>query len=114
MPRPKKNKKPPTILIIPRLDEAGEVREPYRIMEELIPKHHDHLAEAKIAMAWNTAWKADVDGHLVLGKCIKVPALVHRHGLYKSDLEEFARTCIQKAKTPLLLRADQNPAAVQG
>lgn len=186
MARKKKNKKPPTIVIIPRLDDAGNVREPYRIMEELIPLHHDHLAEARIAMAWNTSWKADVDGHLILGKCIKVPALhkelhdydfviclnqpvwntaefgerqryalidhelchasvsqedsddvkrdargrivyrirkhdieefgeiVHRHGLYKSDLEEFARTCMQKSKTPLLLRADQNSAAAQG
>lgn len=183
----KKNKKPPAIVVIPRVDEnTGEVREPYRIMEELIPIHHDHLAEAKIAMAWNLSWKADVDGHLVLGKCIKVPAIhrelhdydfviclnqpvwntadfgekqryalidhelchasvtvddaddvkrdaagriqyrirkhdieefaeiVHRHGLYKTDLEAFAKVCIQKAKTPLLLRAEQKPAAVQG
>jgi Putative phage metallopeptidase len=187
MPKTKKNKKQPTVILIPRIDEAtGEIREPYRIMEELIPKYHDHLAEAKIALAWNLSWKADVDGHLKLGQCMKVPLvhnelhefdfiiqlnqqvwntaefterhrialidhelchadvviddnddmkrdargkivyrlrkhdveefgeIIHRNGIWKSDLEAFAKICIQKSKTPLLLRAEQTPAAVQG
>lgn len=187
MPQKKKNKKQPSVILIPRIDEnTGEIREPYRIMEELIPAHHDHLAEAKIAIAWNLSWKADVDLHLTLGKCKKSSDLdrelhdydfvillnqqvwntaefterhrralidhelchaavalddnddmkrdaagriiyrirkhdveefaeiIQRNGLWKSDLEAFAKTCIQKAKTPLLLRAEQTPAAVQG
>lgn len=181
------NKKPPTVIIIPRIDEAtGEVREPYRIMEELIPAHHDHLAEAKIVLAWNTSWKADVDGHLRLGQCRKCAELdrelheydfvillnqqvwntaefterhrialidhelchadvelddnddqkrdahgkiiyrirkhdveefaeiIQRNGIWKNDLEAFAKICIQKSKAPLLLRAEQTPAAAQG
>lgn len=187
MAKPKKNQKPPKILVIPRIDEStGEIREPYRIMEDCIAAHHPHLCEAKIALAWCTSWKADVDGHLRLGQCQKVTEvhrelhdydfvillnqvvwntaefgekqrcalidhelchadvkrdddgeesrdarsrivyrirkhdieefaeIVDRHGLYKSDLEAFAKVCIQKARTPLLLRAEQKPAAAQG
>ena len=55
--------------------EKGRVHEAYQILEETVKKWHPHLKEAKIAIAWNLAWKADPDGRLVLGKCKKVGEL---------------------------------------
>ncbi len=43
----------------------------YRMLKELITKHHDHLAEARICLVWRFGWKADRHGKLVLGKCKK-------------------------------------------
>lgn len=42
-----------------------------KIMAELIEKHHPHLRDAKIALAWMYNKKADVDGRLVLGRAKK-------------------------------------------
>lgn len=50
---------------------AGKVTEPYRIMEDLIAKHHKHLADAKIAIAWRSGWKPDADGRLQIGQARK-------------------------------------------
>lgn len=70
-------KKPKTIKVqlIQRLSESGEVREPYRIMEEMVAKYHPHLASAKIAMAWRFDMKPDADGRLVLGTAKKASDL---------------------------------------
>lgn len=43
----------------------------YDMMDELVKKHHDHLASAKIIIVWRSGWKSDKDGKLVLGKCKK-------------------------------------------
>lgn len=59
--------------VICRDDDFGQ--EPYRILDELVEAYHPDLRGAKIAMAWRKALKPDVDGHLVLGKCIKVSDL---------------------------------------
>jgi len=48
--------------------------EPYKILATM-RKWHDDIAEAAIALAWRTALKPDKDGHLVLGKCLKVSDL---------------------------------------
>lgn len=45
---------------------------PYRILEEVREKWHNETREAKIALAWRKRLKRDKDGHLMLGKCIKV------------------------------------------
>jgi len=50
---------------------AGQVTEPYRIMEEIIEAHHKHLIDAKIAIAWRFGWKANTDGHVTLGQAKK-------------------------------------------
>jgi hypothetical protein len=50
---------------------AGEVTEPYRLMEEIRAIDHGHLADAKIGIAWRLGWRADTDGHLRLGTCQK-------------------------------------------
>ena len=49
--------------------------EPYKLLKEIIEKWHTHLANAKIALAWNQAWKADVDGILHLGHAKKATDL---------------------------------------
>jgi hypothetical protein len=36
---------------------------------------HDDLHDARIGLAWRKALKPDVDGHIVLGRCVKVSDL---------------------------------------
>lgn len=48
--------------------------EPYRILQEMRSFHSD-IAQARIGLAWRTNLKPDKDGHLVLGKCVKVSDL---------------------------------------
>lgn len=44
---------------------------------KLALKWHDELRFAAIALAWRKALKPDIDGHIVLGKCVRVTDL-HR------------------------------------
>jgi hypothetical protein len=41
----------------------------YAMLDGLIEKHHEHLTNARIALAWNLTWQPDVDGRCTLGKC---------------------------------------------
>jgi hypothetical protein len=41
----------------------------YRLLRELVGAHHEHLKDARIALAWCTSWRPDVDGRVTLGKC---------------------------------------------
>ena len=41
----------------------------YALLDELITKYHQDLRDARIALAWCTSWKPDVDGRVTLGKC---------------------------------------------
>jgi hypothetical protein len=50
---------------------AGKIVEPYRILEALVAEFHEHLKDAKIALAWRFGWRADADGRLRLGSCKK-------------------------------------------
>jgi hypothetical protein len=76
MRRQKKPPKPKAINfeLIPPMDGSHEP-EPYRILREIRDKHHSHLHHAKIALAWRKNFKRDVDGHLVLGRCVKASDL---------------------------------------
>lgn len=47
----------------------------YDLMNRTIEEHHEELTNAKIAIAWNLAWKPDADGHVILGKCKKASDL---------------------------------------
>lgn len=49
----------------------------YALLQELVTKHHEDLSEARIALAWCTSWKPDVDGRVTVGKCQKASDL-HR------------------------------------
>lgn len=51
--------------------------EPYRLLEQVRRKWHAELVDARIALAWRVRLKADKDGHLLLGRCVKVSDL-HR------------------------------------
>lgn len=77
----KKSRKKVTVKLLERM-HAGKVTEAYRIMEELIKKHHSHLAEAKIAIAWRFGWNVSVDGKWKLGQAKKGSDLdreLHEH-----------------------------------
>lgn len=65
-----KVKKPKTVNVqlIARDSDAPT----YAMMDKLVVEHHEHLAEAQIALAWNLNWSADPDGRLILGKCKRV------------------------------------------
>lgn len=54
------------IKIIPRDDKKLAVE--YRLLAELVAAHHEHLAEARIALAWRLDVKPSVDNRLHLGK----------------------------------------------
>lgn len=56
----------------------------YQIIEDGNPAYgllrealdwHDELINARIGLAWRVRQKADPDGHIVLGKCVKVSDL---------------------------------------
>lgn len=48
----------------------------YEMLRELVDQFHDdEISHARIALAWNLSWKADVDGRVVLGKCKKASDL---------------------------------------
>jgi hypothetical protein len=56
--------------------------EPYRILEEIRDANHRDIASARIALAWRKNEKADQDGHLVLGRCVKVSDLYKQFADY--------------------------------
>jgi hypothetical protein len=60
--------------IIPPLDN-GVAPEPYRLLEEIRDSHHAETLKARVALAWRLREKPDKDGHVVLGRCIKVSDL---------------------------------------
>lgn len=69
-------------LIIPEQDAQGKIPEPYKLLKEVRDAHHTDTKEARIAMAWRLRTKADKDGHIVLGKCVKVSDLYREYADY--------------------------------
>ncbi|CAN5951011.1 unnamed protein product [Sphagnum jensenii] len=69
-------------LLIPEQDDKGNMPEPYKILKEVRDLHHGDIREARIALAWRLRTKADKDGHIVLGKCIKVGDLYREYADY--------------------------------
>lgn len=47
----------------------------YARLSRLVAEHHEDLRDARIALAWCTSWKPDVDGRVTLGKCKKASDL---------------------------------------
>ena len=41
----------------------------YRLCSDLMRDYHEEIEDSRVALAWNLAWKPDVDGHVTLGKC---------------------------------------------
>jgi hypothetical protein len=52
------------------------------LLKEVRDAHHTDTKEARIAMAWRLRTKADKDGHIVLGKCVKVSDLYREYADY--------------------------------
>lgn len=62
--------------VIPRsnaIDYPGT--QMYALLDELVDANHEDLRKARIALAWCTSWKPDVDGRVVLGKMKKASDL---------------------------------------
>lgn len=58
------------------IDPKNVIGQPiYKLLRELVREHHDHLVDARIALAWCTSWRPDVDGRCILGKCKKASDL---------------------------------------
>jgi hypothetical protein len=55
--------------------------EPYQILAEM-RRFHGAIDEAAIALAWRKDLKPDNDGHLILGKCVKVSDLQKEFAAY--------------------------------
>lgn len=56
--------------------------EPYAIMHDLVRNHHPHLLDARIAIAWRRGWSPDVDGRMILGRCIRATDLQRELAVY--------------------------------
>ena len=62
----KEKAKAPTYVVLTDDDPERPVIEAF--MRSAIREDHDHLVQAKIAIAWRVGFKPDADGKLVLGK----------------------------------------------
>lgn len=74
----KKAKRPKKVSyeLIPRQSDRG--RPMYALLDELVDAHHEEdlgRTGARIALAWCTTWKPDVDGRVTLGQCKKASDL---------------------------------------
>jgi hypothetical protein len=58
-----------------RMINPADSPEPYRIMEEVRSAHHPDTLDANICLAWRIDTKPDVDGHLILGRCVRASDL---------------------------------------
>lgn len=65
-----KKRKKVTVQLLKRM-HAGEVTQPYQILEDLLETVHGELQDAKFAIAWRLGWRADANGLLRLGQCRK-------------------------------------------
>lgn len=71
--RKPKGAKKVSYTLIPRESETGA--RIYAMLDDLVAQHHDVLTDARIALAWCTSWRPDVDGRVILGKCKKASDL---------------------------------------
>lgn len=114
MPKPKAV----NVRLIPEKNEDGTPHKLYAMMNEIIVTSHEHLKDARIALAFNLGWKADVDGRLVLGKCRKCSDLDREFkdydfvillnlGAMKEMSEEFRRALIDHELTHANVQLDK-------
>ena len=68
-------KKSVKVALTPRpARKSDDEAEPYSYLDKFVGKHK-HLDQARVALAWMLDVKADIDGHLILGKCKKATDL---------------------------------------
>lgn len=84
MPAAKKIKtgKKVNFLIIPEQDAQGKTPEAYKLLKDVRDVDHGDTKTARIALAWRLRTKADKDGRLELGRCIKVSDLYREYADY--------------------------------
>lgn len=74
-PRKKKDRMAKKV-VYTMLSATSEIGKPiYQMVKQLVKEHHEDILDARIGVAWCESWKADVDGHLTLGKCKKASDL---------------------------------------
>jgi hypothetical protein len=56
-------------------DEVFLAGQPYELLAEVRAENHFDTAAARIALAWKKRTKPDVDGRLVLGRCVRATDL---------------------------------------
>ncbi len=49
--------------------------QPYELLDEIRAEQHFDVTDAKIALAWRKGTKPNVDGKVVLGRCVKATDL---------------------------------------
>ena len=57
--------------LLSRADHPSE----YKLVDTLVKAHHVELKDARVALAWCTSWRADVDGRVKLGQCRRATEL---------------------------------------
>jgi Putative phage metallopeptidase len=72
--------KPVNFKLIPEGD-AGQMR-PYELLQQVRQAYHEETIAARVALAWRVRQRSDKDGHLVLGKCVKVSDLWKEFAAY--------------------------------
>jgi hypothetical protein len=100
--KPKLPKKPKYELVSTDSQEGKEVR---KLVNETVKAHHDHLRNAKIAIAWMVGQKKDKDGRLVLGRMKKASELdreLHEHDLVLLLNREMWKVFGEKQRTALV------------
>lgn len=70
--KPKGPKRVNYKLIDPKSDVGKGL---FKVLRDLIVDYHEDLRDARIALAWSTGWKRDVDGREKLGQCKKASDL---------------------------------------
>lgn len=114
-PRKVKTGKKVNFLLIPEQDSQGHIPEPYRLLNEVRKLHHGDTKEARVALAWRLRTKADKDGRLVLGKCIKVSDLYREYADYDFIItlnrEFWEETTVTNAQRNALLDHEMMHAA---
>lgn len=58
-------------MLLTRPDHPSE----YKALDDLVSAHHSELRDARIALAWCTSWRADVDGKITIGRCKRASQL---------------------------------------
>jgi hypothetical protein len=73
---PRRSRKPrgPKKVAYTLLSRAEHPSE-YKLVDTLVKAHHSELKDARVALAWCTSWRADVDGRAKLGQCRRATEL---------------------------------------
>lgn len=93
----------PKYRLVEEATKEGEAA--YALLAKVRKQWHDHLRDAQIVLAWMIGKKADRDGRLTLGRCLKVGELDRQ--LCQADLvlvlnQEHWRTFGDEQRTALL------------